>query len=139
MHARQQIIHPIDSVVLHVPLLDLLFESLQLPDPRHRHFVLVSDQRPIKMYCESQKHKQNGHENDASRPRCSFVDVVKLDPTKNGDLGQEQQQTEQSGERPRGLNVPVQPLVGRLVHEPYSVQTADRLDIGQNTSAYHQG
>lgn len=126
-------------LVLHLFVLHLLLEDLQLADPGHGHLVLVRHQRPVEVDGKGDEHDEHGNEDDARGPGGHLVHVVELDPAQNGDLEQEQDQPEQRGEGPRRLYVPVQALVRRLVHQADAMQVADGLDVGQDACADHEG
>lgn len=126
-------------MVVQVVLFDLLLEHLQLPDAGNGHLVLVRHQRSVKVQRKGYEYDEHWDEDDARGPGGRRVEVVELDPAQDGNLEQEQDQPEQGREGPRRLDVPVEPLVGRLVHQGDAVQIADGFDVRQDAGADHEG
>lgn len=100
------------------------------------------------MHREDDEDQTEGHHDGGGGDGCSDarrlrvvagLDGQKLDPAQQNHLGQEEQSADDGGESPRQLDVPVHPLVGRLLHRVEVVDVADCLNIGQNTGADHQG
>lgn len=99
----------------------------------------MSDEAPVEVYSEREKYNEHGYKYYASRP-CGFLrEIVKLDPAEDRDLDEEEYETEECGERPGDLDVPVKTLVGRLVNETYAVKIANCLDVRKDASRYHEG
>lgn len=132
--------HEVNAVPpLDVGRLDLLLEELEFPDPGNRDLVLVGHEAAIEVNGERQEYDEHRYEDDAGRPRRHLGEVVELDPAEDRDLQQEEEKSEEGGEGPGDLYVPVESLVRRLVDEADAVQVADRLDVGQDAGRYHQG
>lgn len=99
----------------------------------------MSNQAAVEVYREGEEDNQHRYQHYTGGPSRDLGEVVELDPAEYGDLQQEQQQSQQRGERPSHFDVPVQAFVRRLVHQAYAVQVADRFYVRQDTRRYHQG
>lgn len=126
-------------VMIQVVLFDLFLEHLQLPDAGNGYFVFVRHERPVKVQRKGHENDQHWDEDNARGPGRRRVEVVELDPAEDGNFEQEQYQAQQGREGPGRLDVPVQALVWRFVHQRDTVQVAYGFDVRQDAGADHEG
>lgn len=98
----------------------------------------MGDEAAVEVYGEREEYYEHRYQNDAGRPGRDLGEVVELDPAEYGYLYEKQEQPQKGRERPGHLDVPVQTLVGGLVHQAYAVEVADGLDVRQDAGGYHE-
>lgn len=120
-------------------------------------FCLVADKRPVEVDGEDNKddphgdHDHGGDEgrlparvaarllDDSSLIFQNRVHRQELDPAKENDLGEEEEDAQDSGEAPRQLDVRMHALVGGLADGVQVVDVTYRFHIGQDASADEKG
>ena len=114
-------------------------QTLQLPQSLRMSLVLVSHQFLIE-YQRKRYEEYTGRDNDNGGGYGRVdADSVELDPAKDGNLSEEQQNAETSGANPRDLDTHAHRLVRRFVDGCQVVHVAHGLDVGHDARADHQG
>lgn len=107
----------------------------------------MADKRAVKMDGEDDKNDSKRHHDaggcDGRSLAGAYGAVVfqrqELHPAQQHDLGEEEEGADNRGEGPGQLDVAVHALVGRLVHGVEVVNVTDRLQIGEDAGADHEG
>lgn len=122
-------VESIVSMMLEMIVFHLFFQYFQFAYTRCGHLVFVCHQRSIEMDGKCQEDDQNWQQHYARRPCGRFAQIVEFHPTQYGNFDEKQYESEQCGEGPCCLNVPMETFMWWFVDQWNAVQIAYGFDV----------